>query len=100
MADISSSAPNPSSTGNGAMSDGEATGGEMSDGAGGKKRKLKIRLNSGASPNGSRVGSPAPGRQGSIGAGGSRATSPGKFSFTFFLYHFLSVQWLTVHQLH
>ena len=44
----------------------------MSDG--GKKKKIKLRL--GTSPTGSRAGSPAPGRAGSIGAGGSRAGSP------------------------
>ncbi|KAL3420112.1 transcription initiation factor IIF subunit alpha [Phlyctema vagabunda] len=63
------------SSASGAMSDGEATGGEMSDGAGGKNRKIKLKIG-GASPMGSRVGSPAPGRAGSAGAGGSRAGSP------------------------
>jgi hypothetical protein len=53
------------------MSDGEATGGEMSDG--GKKKKIKLRV---SSPSGSRAGSPAPGRAGPIGTGGSRAGSP------------------------
>jgi len=53
------------------MSDGEATGGEMSDA--GKKKRIKIRV---GSPSGSRAGTPAPGRAGSIGAGGSRAGSP------------------------
>ena len=53
------------------MSDGEATGGEMPDG--GKKKKIKLRV---GSPSGSRAGTPAPGRAGSIGAGGSRAGSP------------------------
>ena len=53
-----------------AGSDGEATGGEMSDG--GRKKKLKLRL--GGSPTGSRAGSPAPGRAGSNV--GSRAGSP------------------------
>jgi len=56
------------------MSDGEATGGEMSDG--GKKKKIKLRLGGGASPTSSRGGSPAPGRAGSIGTEGSRAGSP------------------------
>jgi len=55
------------------MSDGEATGGETSDG--GKKKKIKLRVGGPSLP-GSRVGSPAPGRAGSIGAGGSRAGSP------------------------
>lgn len=54
------------------MSDGEATGGEMSDG--GRKKKAKLRIN--GSPSGSRAGSPDPSRARSIGAGGSRAGSP------------------------
>ena len=62
LTEINSRTPNP----NVAMSDGEATGGEMSEG--GKKKRLKLRLQ--GSPNTSRVGSPAPGR------GGSRAASP------------------------
>ncbi|KAF8851516.1 hypothetical protein BDZ45DRAFT_730868 [Acephala macrosclerotiorum] len=66
LSDISSAPPNPSPTG--AMSDGEATGGEMSDG--GRKAKIKLRLG-GGSPTGSRAGSPAPARS----AGGSRAGS-------------------------
>jgi transcription initiation factor TFIIF subunit alpha len=53
------------------MSDGEATGGEMSDVSRSKKIKLRI-----GTPSGSRAGSPVPGRAGSIGAGGSRAGSP------------------------
>ncbi|RDW64058.1 hypothetical protein BP5796_10560 [Coleophoma crateriformis] len=73
LADIQSSPPNPSPTG--AMSDGEATGGEMSDGAGGKKKKIKLNYGKG-SPSGSRAGSPAAGRSGSVGAGGSRAGTP------------------------
>lgn len=67
LSDIQSAPPNPSPTG--AMSDGEATGGEMSDGS--RKPKIKLRIG-GASPTGSRAGSPAPGRS----AGGSRAGSP------------------------
>ena len=54
------------------MSDGEATGAEMSDG--GQKKKIKLRIG-GRSPRGSRAGTPAPGRAGSPG-GGSRAGSP------------------------
>jgi len=69
--DISSAPPNPSPTG-GSMSDGEATGGEMSDG--GKKKKIKLRIG-GASPGGSRAGSPVPGIAGSVGTS-SRAGSP------------------------
>lgn len=61
---ISSSAPNPQT----ATSDGEATGGEMSDGAGSKK---KITLRMGGSPTTSRPGSPIPGK-----SSGSRAGSP------------------------
>lgn len=53
----------------GATSDGEATGGENS-------AKPRIKLRMGGSPTGSRAGSPAPGRSGSVGAGGSRAGSP------------------------
>lgn len=55
------------------MSDGEATGGEGSDG-GRKVKKLKLTVNKGQSPTGSRAGSPAPGKAGSVG--GSRAGSP------------------------
>lgn len=71
LTEINSHAPNP----NAAMSDGEATGGEMSEG--GKKKKIKLRMQ--GSPNASRAGSPAPGK------GGSRAGSPqapGKFPST------------------
>jgi len=60
-----------------AGSDGEATGGEMSDG--GRKKKIKLRL--GGSPTGSRAGSPVPARAGSTVE--SRAGSPqlkGKYS--------------------
>lgn len=67
---ISSTPPNP----HGATSDGEATGGEMSDEAGGKKKKITLRVS--GSPAASRAGSPAPGKS-------SRAGSPtqaaGKF---------------------
>ncbi|RDL31405.1 Uncharacterized protein BP5553_09614 [Venustampulla echinocandica] len=70
LTEIQAAPPNPSH--GGSMSDGEATGGEMSDG--GKKKKVKLRLN--ASPAGSRAGSPDPARARSIGAGGSRAGSP------------------------
>jgi hypothetical protein len=72
LSEIQSAPPNPSPVYGGAMSDGEATGGEMSDG--GKKKRIKLRL--GTSPTGSRAGTPAPGRAGSLGAGGSRAGSP------------------------
>ncbi|CZT04717.1 hypothetical protein WAI453_007722 [Rhynchosporium graminicola] len=64
---IQSAGPNPSPIRSGAASDGEATGGEMSDG-GKRKKKIKLVLNS--TPNGSRAGSPNP------GAAGSRSGSP------------------------
>jgi transcription initiation factor TFIIF subunit alpha len=73
---IGSNSPNPQ----GATSDGEATGGEMSDGAGGKKKK-KMILRIGGSPNTSRPASPAPGRAGSAGAdsrSGTPVQAPGK----------------------
>ncbi|KAF6825460.1 transcription initiation factor IIF subunit alpha [Colletotrichum plurivorum] len=71
-----------SNLGKGAMSDGEATAGEMSDG---QPRKKKIKLvGSGArgTPVGSRAGSPAPAATGSkpgspIPDGSPRAGSPG-----------------------
>ncbi|TVY23032.1 Transcription initiation factor IIF subunit alpha [Lachnellula hyalina] len=71
LSEIQKAPPNPSPVHGGFMSDGEATGGEMSDA--GKKKRIKIRV---GSPSGSRAGTPAPGRAGSIGAGGSRAGSP------------------------
>jgi transcription initiation factor TFIIF subunit alpha len=70
LSDIQSSPPNPSPVYS-AMSDGEATGGEGSDG--GPKKRPRVKLNHN-SPNASRAGSPAPGRAGSVG--GSRAGSP------------------------
>lgn len=65
LSEIQSAPPNPSP-----MSDGEATGGEMSDGAGGVRKKgLKLRLgNKSPTPSASRAGSPV--------ANGSRAGSP------------------------
>jgi len=63
LTEINSHSQNPSS----AMSDGEATGGEMTDG--GKRKKLKLRLQN--SPGNSRAGSPA------ARGTGSRAASPG-----------------------
>jgi len=69
LSEIQSVPPNPSPVIGGATSDGEATGGEMSDS--GKRSKIKLRL--GGSPTGSRAGSPGIGRAGS---GGSRAGSP------------------------
>jgi len=69
LSEIQSVPPNPSPITGGATSDGEATGGEMSDG--GKRRRIKLRL--GGSPTGSRSGSPTTGRAAS---GGSRAGSP------------------------
>ena len=71
LTEIASAPPNPSPGSGNAMSDGEATGGEMSDGS--RPRKLKFRV---GTPSGSRAGSPAPGRAGSLGAGGSRAGTP------------------------
>ncbi|OTA64817.1 Rap30/74 interaction domain-containing protein [Hypoxylon sp. EC38] len=66
-------------TGAGSTSDGEATGGEMSDGAGGKKRLGPSGTGSKrGTPAGSRAGSPAP-PQGAAGKGssaGARANSP------------------------
>lgn len=63
LSEIQSAAPNPSH-----MSDGEGTAGEMSDGAGGhRKKSIKLRFGGAGSQNGSRAGSPA---------GGSRAGSP------------------------
>jgi transcription initiation factor TFIIF subunit alpha len=72
LSEIQSAPPNPSPAHGTGMSDGEANGGDMSDGSRPKKIKIKI----GGTPSGSRAGSPAPGRAGSIGAGGSRAGSP------------------------
>jgi transcription initiation factor TFIIF subunit alpha len=72
LSEIQSAPPNPSPVMGGSMSDGEATGAEMSDG--GQKKKIKLRIG-GRSPGGSRAGTPAPGRAGSPG-GGSRAGSP------------------------
>jgi transcription initiation factor TFIIF subunit alpha len=69
LSEIQSVPPNPSPVIGGATSDGEATGGEMSDS--GKRSKIKLRL--GGSPTGSRAGSPGVGRAGS---GRSRAGSP------------------------
>lgn len=62
------------------MSDGEATAGEMSDGAGGQKKKsIKLRIGGGPSGgpsscvgspvNGSRAGSPTAAAAGSTGSG-------------------------------
>ncbi|CAD6447941.1 0cbbbaf8-c40e-4782-a477-cbe7feeb657a [Sclerotinia trifoliorum] len=72
---ISSSPPNP----HGATSDGEATGGEMSDGASGKKKKITLRMG-GSSPTASRAASPAPGKPSSSRAGspaqGTEPTAP------------------------
>ncbi|KAI1332349.1 Rap30/74 interaction domain-containing protein [Xylariaceae sp. FL0255] len=66
--------------GAGSTSDGEATAGEMSDGAGGKtKRRGPLGTGAKGTPAGSRAGSPAPPskpRAGSPGAG-ARAGSPG-----------------------
>lgn len=73
LSEIQSAPPNPSPISGSAMSDGEATGGEMSDS--GRKKKIKLRLG-GISSTNSRAGSPAPGRSGSIGADEPRAGSP------------------------
>jgi transcription initiation factor TFIIF subunit alpha len=58
-------------TGAGVTSDGEATGGEMSDGVGGKrKKKDRMKVGTGTrargTPTGSRAGSPAPATSGSV----------------------------------
>ncbi|KAI9845382.1 MAG: hypothetical protein M1838_001737 [Thelocarpon superellum] len=86
LSEISAAAPKPNLRrpavgGAGSGSDGEATGGEMSEG--GRHKKIKLRLNSkgsplSGSPPGSRAGSPNPvgGRQGSNAGAGSRAGSP------------------------
>lgn len=79
LSEISSAPPNPSPVQGNAMSDGEATGGEMSDVS--RPKKLKLRV---GTPSGSRAGSPAPGRAGSIGAGGSRAGSPAAQGIPYF----------------
>ncbi|KAG0650568.1 Transcription initiation factor IIF subunit alpha [Hyphodiscus hymeniophilus] len=71
LSEISSAPPNPSPVQGNAMSDGEATAGEMSDAN--RPKKIKIKF---GTPSGSRAGSPAPTRAGHIGAGGSRAGSP------------------------
>ncbi|KAH6716010.1 putative transcription initiation factor IIF subunit alpha [Leptodontidium sp. MPI-SDFR-AT-0119] len=71
VSNIQSAPPNPSPVRSGATSDGEATGGEMSDG--GKKKKIKLVFT--GTPNGSRAGSPAPGASGS--RSGSPAAAPG-----------------------
>jgi transcription initiation factor TFIIF subunit alpha len=71
LAGIPSGPPNTRPAHGNAMSDGEATGGEMSDTSRPKPTKLRF-----ATPSGSRAGSPAPGRISSIGAGGGRAGSP------------------------
>jgi len=73
LSEIQSHPPNPSPV-LGNMSDGEATAGEMSDGA--SKQKIRLRLGGAKSATGSRSGTPAPGRAGSPGTGGSRAGSP------------------------
>ncbi|QSZ30967.1 hypothetical protein DSL72_000527 [Monilinia vaccinii-corymbosi] len=67
---INSTPPNPQ----GATSDGEATGGEMSDGAGGKKKKITLRI--GGSPTSSRRGSPAPGKSVSRAGSPAQAAEP------------------------
>ena len=66
--------------GGGSGSEGEATGGEMSD-DGQRPKKLKLRINApsnGGSPTGSRAGSPnlSTGRPGAPPGSGSRAGSP------------------------
>lgn len=69
LSEIQSVPPNPSPVTGGATSDGEATGGEMSDG--GKRSKIKLRLV--GTPTGSRAGSPGIRKAGPVG---SRASSP------------------------
>ncbi|KAG9241164.1 putative transcription initiation factor IIF subunit alpha [Calycina marina] len=69
LSEIQSAPPHPSPTA--AISDSEATGGEMSDG-GPKRKKIKLRTGGSNSGTNSRAGSPAPGRA----ANASRAGSP------------------------
>lgn len=73
LSDIQSSATTP------AMSEGEATAGEMSDGAGGKKKTgIKLRLGGSASP--SRAGSPMAGSR--AGSPTAPAQAQGMFPFS------------------
>ncbi|KAH6889112.1 hypothetical protein B0T10DRAFT_487384 [Thelonectria olida] len=68
----------PKVGGAGSGSDGEATGGEMSDGAGKKKKKLKLVSNSArGTPSASRAGSPIP-NQGGASPGPSGAVIEGR----------------------
>jgi transcription initiation factor TFIIF subunit alpha len=90
LSDIQSSPPNPSPVYN-AMSDGEATGGEGSDGGRKSYKKIKLTIK-GQTPTGSRAGSPAPGKAGSVG--GSRAGSPAAPQSKQFYSH---VWWLWFH---
>jgi len=73
LSEIQSAPPNPTS-------DGEGTGGEMSDGVGGKK-KIKLRLagtgsRAGSPTAGSRAGSPAVQAPAPTGSGGPQRTGP------------------------
>ena len=65
-----------SSMAGGAQSDGEATAGEMSDGAGSKRRIKIVGKSARATPGGSRAGSPNP-AQGPLSPG-SNPGSPGR----------------------
>jgi transcription initiation factor TFIIF subunit alpha len=76
LSDIQSSPPNPSPV----MSDGEATGGDMSDGS----RNKKIKFRGIGTPTGSRAGSPAAGRPGPIAAAESPAGHSQGMAFTTF----------------
>ncbi|KAL2267550.1 hypothetical protein VTJ83DRAFT_4827 [Remersonia thermophila] len=74
--------PKPPAAGSSAMSDGEATAGEMSDAPGAKlkqkfKAKTVMRPAPGATPSGSRAGSPAPGGGGSAAAAKPTGTPSG-----------------------
>jgi transcription initiation factor TFIIF subunit alpha len=83
LSEIQSIPPNPSPVTGGATSDGEATGGEMSDG--GKRSKVKLLV--GGSPTGSRAGSPGIGRAGSRGSrGGSPSAQIQGNSHLYFTY--------------
>lgn len=76
-----------SKMGAGSGSDGEATGGEMSDGAGPKKKKLKLVSSSArGTPSASRAGSPIPTQGGKCL---NQRTSAGDF-----LDHIANVAWL------
>jgi len=79
LSDIQSVVPNPSPTNASQMSDGEATGGETSDG-GSKRKKIKLRIG-GASGANSRAGSPVPGKHHCYDLAGEIASGLGILAF-------------------